>query len=339
MTLSSAIERALPVSRLFRSSARSPGRAWASTAAAPATTAAAGLEPLTVPKRGVPSSLAPGSEVVSATPGAARSGLTRPSKASPREENGAIPPSLPLCTTRGTPIETAGCWCAWSAASAACADAQRHADDRDVHRLVDAEPAGRELRPVDDDGGGAGAGGVLDRELRVGAAVDERRAVGDEAAAVAVEERAQARAAGPRRRELALERPVGDDGAGERQRAVEHEVEPDAHGDRDLLGVGAQVGGGDGQRGRRAARAGDAAEGRAGGAVVAGRRDHERVELQRALDRPRLRRVGEGRVRDGLADQRDPRRVVGVAVEVRVDRALEPGDQLVGARVDGRSRR
>ena len=95
-TLSPAIDRASPVSRLFRSIARNPGRAWASTAAAPATTAAAGLEPLTVPKRGVPSSLAPGSEVVSATPGAARSGLTRPSKASPREENGAIPPSLPL---------------------------------------------------------------------------------------------------------------------------------------------------------------------------------------------------------------------------------------------------
>ena len=74
-------------------------------------------------------------------------------------------------------------------------DAQRHADDRDVHRLVDAEPAGRELRAVHDHRGRPRAGGVLDRELRIGAAVDERGAVGDEAAAVAVEERAQARAA------------------------------------------------------------------------------------------------------------------------------------------------
>ena len=35
--------------------------------------------------------------------------------------------------------------------------------------------------------------------------------------------------------------------------------------------------------------------------------------------------------------ERDPRCIVGVAVEVRVDGALEAGDQLVGARVDGRA--
>ena len=153
---------------------------------------------------------------------------------------------------------------------------------------------------------------------------------------MAVEERAEAGAARVRRGELALERALVDDGTRERQGPVEHEVEADAHGDRDLLRIAAQVGRGDGQRGRRAARARDAAEGRAGGTVVAGGRDHERVELQRALDRPRLGRVGEGGVRNGLADQRDPRRVVGVAVEVRVDGALEAGDHLVGARVHGR---
>ena len=60
---------------------------------------------------------------------------------------------------------------------------------------------------------------------------------------------------------------------------------------------------------------------------------------QRALDRARLRPVGEGGERLGERDQRDPGRVVGVAVAVRVDRALEPGDQLVGARVDGERRR
>ena len=35
-----------------------------------------------------------------------------------------------------------------------------------------------------------------------------------------------------------------------------------------------------------------------------------------------LGRVGEGGVGDGLADQRDPGRVMGVTVEVRVDRSL-----------------
>jgi hypothetical protein len=123
------------------------------------------------------------------------------------------------------------------------------------------------------------AGGVLDRELRVGAAVDQRGAVGDQAAAVLVEERAQARTTGPRRGELALERAVGDDGTGKRQRPVEHEVEPDAHGDRHLLGVGAQIRRSDGQRGRRATGARNAPEGRPCWTVVAGGRDHQRVEL------------------------------------------------------------
>ena len=71
-----------------------------------------------------------------------------------------------------------------------------------------------------------------------------------------------------------------------------------------------------------------------GAAVVPGRDDDERVELGRAGDRARERAVGEGGERLDHADERDPRRVVRVAVAVRVDRALEPGEQLVGARVD-----
>ena len=35
------------------------------------------------------------------------------------------------------------------------------------------------------------------------------------------------------------------------------------------------------------------------------------------------------------ADERDARRIVGIPVAVRVDRALQTGDQLVGAPVDG----
>ena len=95
-----------------------PGRAWARTAAAPATTAAAALEPLMVPKRGVPSSFDPGSEVASATPGAIRSGFTRPSNARPRDEKGAISPELPLRAICGTPIEIAGRSCRRTAAAA-----------------------------------------------------------------------------------------------------------------------------------------------------------------------------------------------------------------------------
>ena len=70
------------------------------------------------------------------------------------------------------------------------------------------------------------------------------------------------------------------------------------------------------------------------GPVVPGRRDDERVEGERPAGGPRERPVGEGGERLDHADERDPGGVVRVAVVVRVDRALEPGDQLVGARVD-----
>src|SRR5438128_194790 len=73
----------------FGRRAPGPGRAWASKAATPAVAAAAALEPLIVPKRGEPSDATPGSEVAISTPGATRSGFTRPSYASPVDENGA----------------------------------------------------------------------------------------------------------------------------------------------------------------------------------------------------------------------------------------------------------
>ena len=52
-------------------------------------TAAPALVPLTVPYRAAPPSERPGTDVARPTPAAASSGLTPPSKASPREENGA----------------------------------------------------------------------------------------------------------------------------------------------------------------------------------------------------------------------------------------------------------
>ena len=79
---------------------------------------------------------------------------------------------------------------------------------------------------------------------------------------------------------------------------------------------------------------GDRAERRAGAAVVPGRRDDERVQVERALHGTRLRAVRERGVRLRDTDERDAHRVVRVAVAVRVDRTVEPGDQLVAARVD-----
>ena len=83
-----------------------------------------------------------------------------------------------------------------------------------------------------------------------------------------------------------------------------------------------------------AGRAADAAERRPGGPVVPRRGHDQGVEPLRAVDRAGERAVAEGGERLDEGDQRDPRRVVGVAVAVRVDRTLEPGEELVGARVD-----
>ena len=54
----------------------------------------------------------------------------------------------------------------------------------------------------------------------------------------------------------------------------------------------------------------------------------------RALDRSRERPVVEGRERLGNPDDRDPRGVERAPVGVRIDRALEAGEQLVGPAVD-----
>ena len=113
--------RAVFASRLLSARASRPGRACAKSAAAPPTTAAAALEPLTVPNRDVPSALAPGSEVARPTPGATRSGFTRPSNASPADENAATRRRLGLGRVCIAPIETAASAPSRSAAIAASA--------------------------------------------------------------------------------------------------------------------------------------------------------------------------------------------------------------------------
>src|SRR5215208_7169978 len=87
---------ALPTSTARSSDEVSPVRAWETSAAAPAATAAAALEPLTVEYRGEPS--ADGSNVASPTPGATTSGFTRPSNESPPDENPATASSPGLST-------------------------------------------------------------------------------------------------------------------------------------------------------------------------------------------------------------------------------------------------
>src|SRR5207245_4438965 len=88
-----------------RAAATIAGRDSASNAAAPATTAAATLEPLTAANRGAPSSSTPGSDVMSPTPGAAMSGFGVPSNASPPDENGATVPRSGLAPIDAAPTD------------------------------------------------------------------------------------------------------------------------------------------------------------------------------------------------------------------------------------------
>ena len=97
------------------------GRICASTAAAPATVAAAALVPLIVPKRGEPSELVPGSAVASETPGATRSGFTLPSNASPCDEKPATWPRSTFRLLLTAPIETPTSMPARCAASSSAA--------------------------------------------------------------------------------------------------------------------------------------------------------------------------------------------------------------------------
>src|SRR5439155_30442 len=238
--------RALPTSRPASASAPSDGRAWARSAAAPATVAAAALEPLTVTKRGEPSALAPGSDVASATPGPTRSGFTRPSNARPADEKLATRPCSTFGVRAAARRATATRCPRARRASAACAAA------------VGIDTTGTE---------------IASSRPRPPAASVAWPPYSRTAEAPAAEARA---AAGP--------------------------------GDVSVAG------------------------GRA--PVVPGRGDDEGVERERAGCGAGLRPVCERRERLRQRDEGNPRRVVRVAVVVGVDRTLEPGDDLVAARVD-----
>ena len=96
-----------------------------------------------------------------------------------------------------------------------------------------------------------------------------------------------------------------------------------------------RVRGADGEGGRSAAGASDAAVGRAAGPVVAGGRDDERVEGEGPVGGAGERPVAEGCERLDDADERDPGGVVRVPVLVRVDGELEAPVRPEPTRVDG----
>ena len=121
--------------------------------------------------------------------------------------------------------------------------------------------------------------------------------------------------------------------AAQRHPLVEDHVQPATKDDPYLRLRRPPVGRGDRQRSRSAGRPGDRTERRPGAAVVAGRSDDERVQVERTLHRLRFRPVGERCVRLRDSDERDAHGIVLVAVTVRIDGAVEPGDQLVASAV------
>ena len=127
--------------------------------------------------------------------------------------------------------------------------------------------------------------------------------------------------------------------AAQRHLAVEQDAQTRPEHHAHVRGLLAQIRGGDGERGRRAAGTADAAVPRTRRPLVARRDDDERVQPGRAQDRAGERPVAEGGEGLGDADDRDPGGVERAAVGVRVDRALQAGQQLVGAAVDRKASR
>ena len=119
------------------------------------------------------------------------------------------------------------------------------------------------------------------------------------------------------------------DGAGQRHSLVEHDPEPHAH-DRVHRGRRlSEVGRTDRQSGARPSGPRDAPVAGAGDAVVPPWSDDERVQPQRSGNRACRGAVLEGGERLRHAHERHPCSVERDPVQVRIDRVLEPGDQLI----------
>ena len=321
-----AHERALQVD------GREVGRASATRAAAPAT---GGRRARAGDQR---EALAAGVEVVRPTPGATRSGLTRPSKATPPDEKGAMsisvafgrrtpersivaPPARAACpasagiATIGTPTipsrsrEPAGS--SVPATSTAPAPRLRAALglDRSLLRLHDDGLAGYEADPVRAEEVAEGVAACQGAGLAVG--LGQRRP--------------------GNRRHLEARGGFRCCTAEEANWRVEHRAGADAQ-----LGVGLQhlpagvqrphrerLGGG---RGRR-----DRPEPEARAAVVPDGSDHERAEVRGAGRGPRLGAVRKRRVGLYAPDERDRGAVLDVAVAVGIDSPLQPREQEIAA--------
>ena len=215
-----------------------------------------------------------------------------------------------------------------------------------IRSSAPSEPAGDPC-VVQDDRSGACAGCSGHGRVRCVPRRRERGLSGYAAVAVPVEEvgdRERRTLAEHRRQELVTGGGRGEierqglarrAGASERHLAVEDDPEARADRHADVLRRPPVVGRAHRQRLPCAAGAGDAAVAGTRRPVVPGRCDHERVERKRTRHGSGGRTVLERRVGLRHADDRYPGGVQRISVAVRVDGALEAGDQLVSTGVDG----
>ncbi len=318
---------AVPTSSERSSSAPASGLASARSATAPAVTAAAALEPLTAAEDGASvrsgarlrgRELDAGSEQVGLDP--AVEGVA------PGGERRRLPAGRLLGRRRPDRDERI------RTRAKLARDRARDGHHRDANPLVEADRARGDRPPVQDDGGCTGLGRVSGDGSGIGARGNDSGPAGD-AREPMNEEARQLCSRSARRRGLEHERLRRRCGGRQRHEPVEEHAQACADDHANLRGGAADVGGADGEHRRSAGRAADAPEGGAGRPVIAGGGDDERVQPLGALCRPCDRAVGEGRERLDERDQRDPGGIVRVAVAVRVDGALETGEELVGAGV------
>ena len=215
-------------------------------------------------------------------------------------------------------------------------------DRGDRSALVEADPACRKIRAVEEHRNGSRLCGVRNRAIGIDSGREQRGTARDETRTAAVEEVEQRNGSAiadglgcqrSRRADSHIEGPSGRYGSGEWAHPVELDPKSCAQHDAHLSEARPEIGRTDRQDCRRPARARDAAVAGTGGPIVSGGSNHQRVESRRARGSPRKGAVGKTGERLRDADQRDTRGIVRIAVAVRVDRPLEPGEDLVGASV------
>ena len=162
----------------------------------------------------------------------------------------------------------------------------------------------------------------------------QHRATGDGAHAVLGEQTGDSLRRGATIDEHDIRRHRVRRSAAERYVGLVQHAKPRAHVHANSRGSLTPVSGTNGHGVYRSARPRDASVAGAGVTVVPRGHDREHVEVGRTGDRARERAVGERGVRLDHPDERDSRRVEDIAVVVRIDRSLEPGENLIGSRVD-----